>query len=343
MPRKPSIWPRAGTDWWYTTFEGQQVRLSQDKKEAERLFHELHSKPKETRPLEQRGATVAVVSPTFRKLADMFLEESERENAPQTFKNHKRYLKSFSDHVGKNKRASELKAHHVTEWLQKHPKWSEGTRVSVRSHVLSCLNWAVEQGYLTVSPLKKLKRGVGKRSDRILTPEEKTKIFEVCPKYALDYLHFLEKTGCRPYSEAATITVAMIDFAAGTIRFTKHKNVKKGKSRTIYLTPSITEMLQRLALTRKKGLLFVSSRGNAWNSFSVHKLCGRLAKKAGIPKFSAYAFRHARATEALENGLSSDIVGELLGNSPQTINKHYSHLSEKLNTMKEAANKACGS
>lgn len=41
MPRKPSIWFREQTGWYMTTHRGEQVKLSRDKKEAEKAFHSL--------------------------------------------------------------------------------------------------------------------------------------------------------------------------------------------------------------------------------------------------------------------------------------------------------------
>ena len=54
------------------------------------------------------------------------------------------------------------------------------------------------------------------------------------------------------------------------------------------------------------------------------------------------SYRHSFITEALEQGLTADIVAELVGNTPKTIAKYYSHLESKKNTLREAARRAVG-
>src|SRR5207247_130959 len=90
--------------------------------------------------------------PTFRKLADAFLEHSHETNALTTFDTHKRYLQSFCDHV-KGKRAPDLRGEHVTSWLKAHPQWGQSTRSLAIQAVKACLNWSKEQGKIAVHPL----------------------------------------------------------------------------------------------------------------------------------------------------------------------------------------------
>jgi hypothetical protein len=40
--------------------------------------------------------------------------------------------------------------------------------------------------------------------------------------------------------------------------------------------------------------------------------------------------------------MSSDIVAELVGNTPKTISRYYSHLDQKKNTLRDAARLAVG-
>jgi hypothetical protein len=41
MARPPTVWLRRQDDHFYTTVKGEKIKLSPDKKEATRLFHEL--------------------------------------------------------------------------------------------------------------------------------------------------------------------------------------------------------------------------------------------------------------------------------------------------------------
>lgn len=352
MPRKASIWFREQTGWYMTTYRGEQVKLSRDRKEAERAFHTLMAQ--EEPPEEQGG-----LRPTFRKLADLFLQEAQRTKEPETVRVQTIYLQSFCDFVGKRK-ATDVKVHHVTEWLNAHngpgkvrgPKarkkpaaaepsrfqaWGESTRTTARSILRACFNWSVMQGYISANPIAKLKRGDYARRERILTADERRRIRDWLTGGVRDFVYAMEQTGARPFSELATVTAAMVDFAAGTITFAKHKNAKKGKRRVVYLTAGLKAVLERLAAEHPEGPLFRTRAGNPWNKGSVMKWLRKAETALGLARLNAYAWRHTLITESLAKGLSADIVAELVGNSPATIHKYYSHLDQKADALKAAA------
>jgi len=67
-----------------------------------------------------------------------------------------------------------------------------------------------------------------------------------------------------------------------------------------------------------------------------------LGKRYGV-KYSLYAFRHAFCTEALESGLDAVTVSVLMGHRDTTmISRHYSHLTQRLGHLRDAARKARG-
>lgn len=334
MARKAKVWFRKATGWYMTTYRGEQIRLSRDKKEAERAFHTLLAQDE---PVEEtRG-----YRPSFKKLADLFLREAERTKEPMTLKVQTIYLQSFCDHV-KGRKASDLKVHHATEWINAHPEWGESTQTTARSILRACLNWSVNQGYLAANPLAKLKRGDFLRRERILTAEEKKRIREWLPAGIREFVFALEQTGARPFSELARVTGDMVDFAAGSITFKKHKNAKKGKRRVVYLTDALAELLRRLAAERPTGPLFTTRLGNPWNKGNVMKWMRKVEVALSIPRLTVYAWRHTLITECLAKGMSADIVAELVGNSPSTIHRYYSHLDQKQDVLREAARRAVG-
>lgn len=332
MSRESSIWFREQTGWYYTTHHGQQVKLSKDKAEAKRLLHKLLS---EAEPEPVVGGI------TFRKAADLYLAHCHRTAEPGTFYMRKLYLQKFVSRV-KGLAVSDLKVRHVSEWEAANPDWSRSTIATVRSIVLACLNWADKEGLIDGHPLRKLKAGRYDRRERILTPDEKAMIRAAVPDYLLDFLDALALTGARPYSEVARLTADLIDWEAGIIPLAKHKNAKKGKPRTIYLTPQLEAILRRKVEEHPTGILFRTRRGVRWTAPHMHYWLRKLERTLNIPRLSLYAWRHTMVTEALERGLTGDVVSELVGNSPQTITKYYSKLSEKLATLRAAAAKAVG-
>lgn len=332
MARTPTVWHRKQDGFYYTTIRGKKHKLSKDRKDAQKLFHALMAKEEDDGP---KGTAVA---PTFRKVADLFLDESERTKKPNTYRMHKYLLQSFCDHVGK-RRVRDLKVHHVTEWVGSQD-WNESTACSGRSTLLACLNWAVAQGYIDSHPLGKLKRGAHRKRDRVLTPEERQKIREfVKPDFA-DFLFALEQTGARPFSEMAQVTADMVNWEEKTIAFKEHKTAGRGKTRTVYLTPSLIEVLRRLSDRYPTGHLFRNCRGNPWTSHDATRRLHYATDKLGLERASLYAYRHTFLTDALSKGMSADVLAELAGNSAITIARNYSHLAKKRSAMLEAAEKA---
>jgi integrase len=67
------------------------------------------------------------------------------------------------------------------------------------------------------------------------------------------------------------------------------------------------------------------------------------ARQAGV-RLNLYAFRHSRITEALVNGLDAVTVSVLAGHQDTTmLSRHYAHLTQKHEHLRQAARKATGS
>ena len=138
------------------------------------------------------------------------------------------------------------------------------------------------------------------------------------------------------------MTVEMIDFAAGTITFAKHKNAKKGKRRVIYMTDGLASVLKRLATERPEGPLFRTRTGRPWGKGTVLKWMRKVETALGIPRLNPYAWRHTFITESLIKGIGAEVVAELVGNSPATIHRYYCHVGQKTDALREAARRAVG-
>lgn len=336
MARPSTVWFREHDGYYYTTVRGKRVRLAKDKKEADKAFHALLAAAPDDGPVGFR--------PTFRRLADLYLDFTQQTKSPRTYEHQLRFLQSFCDSVGV-KRAADLKPGDVTAWLLKHKTtWGHNTQVTARSLVVACLNWAVREGHVPSSPLRGMKVGQTHGRERILTKDERTRVLAAISHnrtFEL-FLRFLELTGCRPYSEAAQITADMIDWQAGNVPLAKHKNARLGKRRVIYLTDAAKAVLRELSDLRPDGPLFRTRHGVPYNRSNIIKAFRRLEAKLNIPRFNPYAYRHTYITEALERGLTADIVAELCGNTPAMVTKYYSHLEAKKDTLREAAKRAVG-
>jgi integrase len=336
MARRPSLWFRKSTGYWCTTVNGKQIRLAQDKKEAEKAFHSLML-------MEDRKAAPVYLRPTFQKVADDFLEHSRRVNAPSTHGTHLRFLQSFSDHIGK-RRAHDIRGEHVTSWLRNHPTWGQSTRSLALQAVQAALNFAVTEGHLRENPLQKVKREQIKSRTRILTQEEREKIRALVarhPSFA-DFFFALEHTGARPFSEVARLESRFINWEQSTAELPEHKTAKHGKKRILDLAPEVMELLKRLAEKHPTGLLFRNQIGGAWDRFSFNKWTATFERELGIKGVTGYALRHSYATDAITRGVPLPLLAELMGTSVKMLLAHYSHMSQKKEALHAAARRALG-
>lgn len=343
MPRPAKIWLRSENGFYYVTFKGEKVKLSQDRKEADRLFHELMAKKDEVAPPTRLG-------PSFKKLADEFLKDTQGEKDERTVKIQAKVLQQFCDRM-KGIRAADLKGHQVKAWLAWENEWRKkkgrrtwgtSTQSLAIKTIKAVLNWGVRIGHLTENPIKKLSGGTVARRDRIVTAEQLARIKDLVKPNFRDFLTVVEQTGARPYSEIGRLEAKDIDFEKGSATLTKHKTSKKtGKPRVIYFTPAALEVLRRLSDRYPTGLLFRTKRNSGWNQNNSMKWSYLIKEKLGI-EFNPYCMRHVFITNALLRGVPVEVVAELVGNTPQMIHKHYSHVGKNHDALRAALLKAVG-
>ena len=182
--------------------------------------------------------------------------------------------------------------------------------------------------------------------DRILTPEERKEILSAIKDQEFrDFVFAMQESGARP-SEVRRVTAANVDLQLGVWIFFDHKTVQKtGKPRIIYLTPALLELSKRLMEKYPEGPLFRgprSKRGFTRNGIRCRfrNLRATLPHLAGV---ISYTYRHSFATDALVNGVGLVQVAELMGHtSTETVTRHYQHIAERMDHMKEALKKAIG-
>ncbi len=334
MSRPSGIWQRKRDRMWMTTLHGTQHKLSPDKTEARKLLNKLLAGDDPTPKKDRSGMTT-------RKLCDNYLVRTKFRKEPSTHESQVVQLRAFSKALGHRDPCS-LKVHEIESWLDEQENWGESTKALFISTIKAVFNFGEEQGHFSQNPIKKLKRRSTGKRERVLSPEERTRIKATVSDRMRDFLELLEQTGCRPFSEGAKLTAADIDFEKGRSIRRKHKTQKKGKTRTLYFPPTILARLKELAATYPTGPLLRNSRGNAWTRANVSSYLLRVGEKLGIAPVSAYVWRHGYIGNALVRGVPVDVVAELVGNSPSVIRSNYSHLELMDEAMAAAAVKAIG-
>jgi hypothetical protein len=151
MRRPSGPWYRQFNDTCYVTIKGEQVPLAKGKgneKEAQRAFYRLMAAETPAAPVTTDTRVVAIL--------DLFLEHSQKHNSPRTFEWYRDFLQDFSDMYGML-RVEDLKPFHVNRWLDSHPDWN-GTRRGAIIAVKRAFNYAVDEGLIAQSPVKKVKK-----------------------------------------------------------------------------------------------------------------------------------------------------------------------------------------
>ncbi|MCA9178430.1 MAG: site-specific integrase [Planctomycetales bacterium] len=330
MPRKPKPYYRAHTKSWYCTIDGQRISLGKSKAEAEKRFHELMASREDLK------AQIA----TCYQLTQVYLDWCERHRKSATYENHRRYLKSFIESVGKALRIAQVRQRHITQWIDG-VEWTDTSKNDAISIVQRAFNWAVEEGHIQRSPLSKVAKPKRKRREIVYSSEQWKQIkSHVTDRLFLDLLDFLWATGCRP-KEARTLEARHI---RGQVAIFPASEAKGGeKDRVIFLTEEILPVIERLAAEHRTGPLFRNRRGNPWTKDAIKCRLSRISEKVGF-RVIAYGARHAYATNALLNGVDPISLSHLMGHeSTDMVARVYSHLAKNPEFLHEQARKARGS
>lgn len=334
-PHKP--WYRASKDAWYVEVNGRQFRLAKgeaNEKAAWEAFYRLMASGTGKLP-DTETLCVATV-------CDQFLDFSQKHHAADTYRWYQDYLQDFCESFG-TLLARDLKPLHVSKWLDAHPSWKGSRRCAVIA-LKRAFNWAEAEGLLAANPIKRVKKPPQTFRNRILTPEEKQEILgAIKDRHFREFVFAMQETGARP-SEVRRVTAANVNLELGVWVFFDHKTAQKtGRPRVIYLTPAMVELSKRLMEEYPDGPLFRgprSKRGLSRNGVRCRfrNLRLRLPHLKGV---IAYAYRHSFATDALANGVGVAQVAELLGHtSTDMVMRHYQHLRERTEHLRQAAVKA---
>jgi integrase len=336
-PHRP--WYRASKDAWFVEIGGKQHRLVNGKaneKAAWDAFYRLMASGKGKVP-EADTLRVATV-------CDLFLEFSHKHHAPDTYRWYGDYLQDFCESFG-TLLAGDLRPLHVSTWLDAHPGWKGSRRCAVIA-VKRAFNWAVSEGVLASNPVSRVRKPAQTFRNRTLTPEEKGEILDsIKDPHFREFVFAMQETGARP-SEVRRVTAEDVNLDLGVWVFYDHKTSQKtGRPRVVYLTPAVVELSRKLVGMYPEGPLFRgprSKRGFTRNGVRCRfrNLRLRLHHLRGV---IVYAYRHSFATDALTRGVGIAQVAELLGHtSTDVVMRHYQHLRERTDHLRQAAVRATG-
>lgn len=186
-------------------------------------------------------------------------------------------------------------------------------------------------------PTREFERPKYKRPEsKFLHPEE-LKAFLSVPRAAGESIArdlFLD-TMLR-VSELANANVGDIEGPNAEGRYSLRTRVKGGAEKRVPLSPAVAEGLLEYLMGRgiagpqskPQAPLLVNTRGERWTRSGLTQLVGRIAKQAGITRFSvsAHKLRHTAATIALHSGVNPLAVSKLLNHTNMKTTEQYLHL-----------------
>ncbi len=146
---------------------------------------------------------------------------------------------------------------------------------------------------------------------------------------------FLLSTGAR-LNEALQATWSQIDQQTRVWRIPA-SNSKSKRIRSVPLNDSAFDVLSQLDTEGTFDHLFVN-RQTGLPYTTVHKVWGRLRKKAGLPHLRIHDLRHQYASFLVNGGRTLYEVQQILGHSDPSVTQRYAHLSTK--SLQDAANSA---
>ena len=111
-----------------------------------------------------------------------------------------------------------------------------------------------------------------------------------------------------------------------------------GSTRETWTVAALKEQRKRQAAERLAAgelwndldLVFAQEDGNPLPPKRISKAFGRAAERAGLPHLSPHGLRHSFATVALEGGVLTKVVSDVLGHSSASITADlYSHPTDE--------------
>jgi len=216
---------------------------------------------------------------------------------------------------------TDLKAEHIEHYiehvLEKHINRTGNAHLTA---LKSFCRW-LEEHYDLPNPCSKIKMlDEDPPRVRVLNDQEYQKVLVVCKSNERNVILFLAHTGLRS-SEFQQLTWSNITYDRYFIKLS-------GKGRRCRLIP-LNKTCQTILNngSRKPNSTNLNLTKNYKSRGSLYRLCKKLAKHAGIPRFGPHALRHYFATALYRKGIPLQFISACLGHADtRTTEQIYIHI-----------------
>ena len=277
-PKKQNREPfwRADRNCYYVQDGTKQVRLSPEKEEAWRLWHEFMARPPEQRRV------VPVTGPEAHAVGvlDTFLDWCQKHKAGRTYDWYRGYLESFARSLPPGLAVDALKPFHVQGWVDGQAGWKTGKRGAIIA-VQRAFNWAVRMGLVAANPVRTLEKPKAGRREQVIAAGQFATIMALVrdPEFR-DLLTVCWETGCRP-QEILSVEARHVNEAEGCWAFAAKESKGNDRQRIVYLTDEALAITKRLMTAHPRGRLFLNTDGKPWSASALNCRFARLRLALG--------------------------------------------------------------
>lgn len=287
MARIPKPWFREDRQAYFVTIGGKRHNLGPDKKEANRLYHELLGRPEE---LVAAPPPVPAGPLSVGQVFEKYLEWCQQHRSPRTYEWTQKHIQRFCDRLkfARTMPARDLRPFHLVEFVDSKDTWGPNQKRGAIVALSRPFNWAAKIGYLDASPVRGVEKPQAKKRDSQLTPADFESLLALVKDQPfLDLLTFAYEAGCRP-QEARHIEARHVKLEKHRIEIPPPEAKGKRRWRVVYLSAKAAEIVIRLMKDRPEGKLFLNVDGNPWKAQAIVCRFQRLliklgGKDSGIP------------------------------------------------------------
>jgi integrase len=329
MGRKARIWWHASRKIYCVKINGKQIRLSPDKKEAERLFHKLMVDKADNKPAPQPALLVCEVADKFIGWCRIHREKRTADGYQEHWELFLKWLPN-----GKTMLASEFRPFHVIEYMDAHD-WGACYKRNAAASIQRAFKWAVSVGLLDyLHPCVSIPKPKATRRETPVTSAEYKIIMEHSDQHFGDVVQFAWETSARPF-EIRNLQPSHVKLDDNKVVFPIKESKGKRRSRIVYLNAAARDILER-RLQSNPQWVFTNRKGRQWTIFACNCRFRTLTKYVGR-KVALYDCRHGFGTRKLVEGHSVETVAALMGHqSPQMLHTVYGHLDKEEEHLRKA-------
>lgn len=335
-------------------FTGKQRRTTRrgfkTQKEAKKAEREL------LLSVEENGFTDHSSKPTFKEVADLWLESYETTVKPTTYQNTSKYLNILI-----NDYFSDIRIESISVSMMQQVVLKLSKRYTVYALYLSVINrvfkFAISLGIVQSNPVDKIirpKQQPPKKEKIALTKEELNKFLTLAKKDAKPVLyaawHTLAYTGLRK-GELLGLEWSDVDLENKVISVQHNLVMVNGKYiiqspktrksiRKITIDDTTASVLKSWKLEQKKmffkngvknsNIVFSGSSGEYLDKSHFRVTLKEFLKRHDLPIITVHGLRHTHASLLFEAGIEPKTISDRLGHSNiQTTLDMYTHLNDK--------------